>query len=79
MKVVGNSLPDAIELLTYSLFGPFTGWVFDSPGQQWFVCLAALLLVAPVLFWKNMWAIVAAILGIALWLLPNALPMWTGI
>lgn len=34
MRVVGNSLRDAVELLGYSLFGPFTGGCFRLHSEK---------------------------------------------
>ncbi|MEW5978577.1 MAG: hypothetical protein AB1898_22500 [Acidobacteriota bacterium] len=79
MTAVGNSFSGAVELMGYSLLGPFTGWVFQTASQQWTICVMTGLLVTPVFFLARRWTIILAIVGVAIWLLPNAVPMSTGI
>jgi hypothetical protein len=79
MTTVGNSFPDAIGLFAYSFCGPFTGWVFYNSWQQWLIFLVVIFFLLPVFFRKNIWTLILASVGIAIWLLPNAIPMWTGI
>lgn len=79
MSVVGNDLTSAAELLGLSFLGPFTGWVFSSPLQQWLVCATALFLVVLAFLSRKSWRAVLVVVGVAVWLLPNAGPMSTGI
>ncbi len=79
MTTVGNSFSAAIGLFAYSFWGPFAGWVFYDSWQQWLIFLIVIFLLLPVFFRKNIWTLVLASVGIAIWLLPNAIPMWTGI
>jgi hypothetical protein len=53
--------------------------VFYESKQQLLVGTITLLFVAPALRWNKGWAIALAINRIALWLLPNAAAVWTGI
>jgi hypothetical protein len=79
MSVIGNSFVDATKMFCVSLSGPFTGWLIQSVQLQWLASLITIMLVAPVFRWKGVWATLLAGVGIALWLLPNAAVMWTGI